>query len=93
VIKAAVRRDGPGEWSFTVADDRGEIVTGVESSWAEAYRAATAELSAYGAGEPADPGVVIRGRWTTVIPGDATVPPGNRWYDGRPSWRRWLGLP
>jgi hypothetical protein len=84
-VRAAVRRDGPGEWTFTVADDRGEIVAGVESSWADAYRAATAELFTFGAAAPADPGVVIRGRWSTVIPADAT--------DRRPSWRRWLGLP
>lgn len=91
-IRAAVRRDGPGEWSFTVLDDRGELVAGVERSWGDAYRAATAELSTLGAGEPADAGVVVRGRWSTVIPGDAAVPPGDRWYDRRPAWRRWLGL-
>lgn len=35
---------------------------------------------------------VIRGRWTAITPGDATVPAGDRRYDERPAWRRWLGL-
>jgi hypothetical protein len=104
VIKAIVKRDGPEEWRFSIVDDRGEIVAGLSRSWADAYRAATAELEELDAGEPADPGVVIRGRWSTVIPGDATVPPGDRLFhrDGPtfhelirsrvPAWRRWLGL-
>jgi hypothetical protein len=92
VIKAAVKKDGPGVWSFTVADDRGEIVAGVQGSWGEAYRAALAELELLEAAEPADAGVVIRGRWSTVIPGDATVPAIPFGCDRRPAWRRWLGL-
>jgi hypothetical protein len=99
-IKATVKRDGPGEWSFVVVDDQGEIVAGVESSWADAYRAATAELELLDAGEPADPGVVIRGRWETVIPPAAKyraaaleLDAAKGAIDLRPGWRRWLGLP
>jgi hypothetical protein len=92
MIRAAVRRDGPGEWSWTVGDQDGAIVGGLADSWPDAYRAATSELAIFGASDSADPGVVIRGRWETVIPGDATVPGGFR-CDRRPAWRRWLCLP
>jgi hypothetical protein len=105
MIRAAVRRDGPGEWSFTVVDGRGEIVAGVEDSWADAYRAATAELATLGATEPADPGVVVRGRWSTTVQPTPHVCQlcGISWHNHprqlcrpvvvrRPLWRRWLAL-
>jgi hypothetical protein len=36
VIRAQVRRDGPGEWSWTLLDDHGDLVTGVVGTWDEA---------------------------------------------------------
>jgi hypothetical protein len=46
VIRAKVRRDGPGEWSFVVLDDHGDLFHGFADCWERALRDATRELQA-----------------------------------------------
>ena len=118
IVRALVRRDGPGEWSYTIVDDHSELLTGVTVSHGSALDAALDELRLLDeADQP--PGCeipfvdIVNSRtsdscavrrsplgpdeapWRLrgpITPGDATVPPGNRLYDSRPPWRRWLGL-
>jgi hypothetical protein len=83
VIRAAVRRDGPAEWSWSLADDHGDLIVGIEETWNEALAAATRELAACRAPAP-DVGrsAIAIGRELLEHTGR---PPA-------PSWRRWLGL-
>lgn len=92
MIRAKVRRDGPGEWSWTLQDDHSDLVTGIAGSWPAALGEVTDELRLLDeADQP--PGCeipIIRG---PITPGDAMVPAGDRLYDhSRPVWKRWLGL-
>jgi hypothetical protein len=108
-VKASIKRDGPGEWWWTVGDEEGAIVGGIAPDWPRALDDAQRELQVLGQVDDVLPltvrpreGIVLRG---PVTPGDATVPPGDRLYhrDGPtfhelirsrvPAWRRWLGLP
>jgi hypothetical protein len=92
VIRARIRRDGPGEWSWTVHDDHGDLVTGIVGAWHEALADVREEFTLLG--ESHTPArfefPIIRG---PITHGDATVPAGGIGCDRRPPWKRWLGLP
>jgi hypothetical protein len=92
VIRAKIRRDGPGEWSWTVLDDHGDLVTGIVGAWHEALADVHEEFTLLG--ESHTPArfefPIIRG---PITPGAATVPAGGVRCDLRPPWKRWLGLP
>jgi hypothetical protein len=77
VIRAKVRRDGPGEWSWTLQDDHGEIVTGLTGSWSAALGEVTDELRLMDEADhpPAFELPIVGGVPTSVR-----------------AWRRWLGL-
>jgi hypothetical protein len=98
MIRAAVRRDGPGEWSFTVADDQGEVLVGTAESWRLALYGALQEVGLQPKGPTIPLGTIGPGESRLIVlrgpitPGDATVPAGGVRCDRRPAWRRWLGL-
>jgi hypothetical protein len=48
VIRAKVRRDGPGEWSWTLTDDQGDLIVGIVPTWEEAITDVGRELIACG---------------------------------------------
>jgi hypothetical protein len=90
-VRAKVRRDGPGEWSWTLQDDHGDLVTGINGSWSAALREVSDELRLMAeVHEP--PGVEIpilpdtSGLFGTLGDEIAVVD------DVRPAWKRWLGL-
>jgi hypothetical protein len=83
VIRAKVRRDGPGEWSWVLVDDHCDLIVGVTDSWEQALADVRLELAAFERDlerEQDDAAVVVGGRWVTPR------------YDWRPAWKRWLGL-
>jgi hypothetical protein len=95
--RVKVRRDGPGEWSWTLQDEHSDLITGVAASWRVAIAEATEELQLLAeADQP--PAFEI-----PIIKFDATAAPrAYDWTDyvpdavamrARPApWRRWLGL-
>lgn len=97
-VRAKVRRDGPGEWSWTLEDEHGDIVTGLAGSWPAALGEVTDELRLLDeVNQP--PGVEIPIVGTPPADWrDLDSPAARMWgpdverSDPRPSWRRWLGL-
>lgn len=95
MIRAAVRRDGPGEWSWTLSDDHGDVVTGLSASWGAALGEATDELRLMAeAGQPpAFELPIIRERKTPDASlSDVATAHVARQAPLRAPWRRWLGL-
>ena len=95
MIRAKVRRDGPGEWSWALVDDHGDLVVGIVPSWEAALDDVSRELSACAAATAQDVGrsSIEIGR-ELVSAAAAPVPLvcpdiANRLL---PRWRRWLGL-
>jgi hypothetical protein len=82
VIRAKVRRDGPGEWSWTLLDDHGDLVTGVVGSWDEAIADVDREFQIITHEDdwrdPFEPVPIIA---------PAVAARGSAW------WRKWLALP
>jgi hypothetical protein len=85
-VRARVIRDGPGEWSWTLADDRGEIVTGLSSSWGGALGDVTDELRLMAEDRDA-----LRARAAEFDRQAIRGMQERAAREGRP-WRKWLGL-
>lgn len=101
MIRAAVRRDGPSEWSWALRDDHGDLIVGLAETWEQALAEANRELTAcWPAGLAAEDRLDVDG----IELGDApfsVLGSAVLWHDPvdvtpaplrESRWRRWLGL-